>query len=88
VTATTPPAAPTISTESIALEQYVQDNSLVYQGFVAGATTQGAFSSKTNAFFLIALGENFPGSSIQLKSADETQAVLALGNQTLTLKKK
>lgn len=66
----------------------MQDNSLVYQGFVAGAATQGAFSSSANAFFLIALGERFPGSSIQLKSVDETQAVLALGNQTLTLKKK
>ena len=70
------------------LEKYVQDNSLLYQGFVAGTTTQGAFSSSQNAFFLIPLGEKLPGSAITLKSADEFQAVLSLGTQTLTLKKK
>lgn len=84
----TPPAAPAVNADLITLEKYVQDNSLQYQGFVAGTTTQGAFSSSQNAFFLIALGEKFAGSSIALKSADELQAVLSLGTQTLTLKKK
>ena len=89
VTPPAPPAAATTpSADLVTLEKYVQDNSLLYQGFVAGTTTQGAFSSSQNAFFLIALGEKFLGSSITLKSADELQAVLSLGNQTLTLKKK
>ena len=92
--AVTPPASPpttattTATADLQALETYVQENSLLYQGFVAGTTTQGAFSSSKNAFFLIALGEKFPGSSIALKSADENQAVIQLGTQTLTLKKK
>jgi hypothetical protein len=55
---------------------------------VNGTTAQGAFSSSKNAFFLIAVGDKFPGSSIIVKSVNETEAVLTLGTQTLTLKKK
>ena len=85
---TTPSAAPVINSDSLTLEKYVQDNSLLYQGFMAGTTLQGAFTSSQNAFFLMALGEKFLGSAITLKSVDELQAVLSLGTQTITLKKK
>ena len=81
-------ATPVLNPDLVTLEKYVQDNSLLYQGFVAGTTTQGAFSSRQNVFFLIALGEKFLGSAIVLKVADELQATLSLGTQTMTLKKR